>query len=221
LDGDTTRGAFKSLKEANLKIPVPSGWSEEFDSSTRKLFYVNKSTGDVSWKHPVFEGSNKRSRQSEDSESPIAHDHEDYRDTETGFSRTEFLKNEEKRLKLDRSRKKGIKPEDVALRLADLRKVVIGDDSVSELFTGTPQLLVSMITQSIETNEPSERLLLAGLYVLLEDYKQLKVNKSQLMALMDRIDDVLELNAPIPFPPMIIEWIIGGLKLAIPVSYSV
>jgi hypothetical protein len=201
-------GEMKSIKEANLKIPPPPGWTENFDPSTGKYFYTNG--GQVSWNHPLV--GKKRSHE-EDQEDEI-------RDSETGFSRSEFLMNEEKRLKLNR-RKKGIDPDDVSCRLIELRKIMLGGDLTEILFTGTPQVLVSVIESTDADMVERNKHLIAGLFILLEDYRKLRFNKIQLTALMDKIEDLFESVGEHTFSPSIIEWIIGGLKLAVPISYSV
>jgi len=201
---------IKSLKESNLKIPVPPDWTEEYDSASGKHFYVHQRTGEITWKHPLFHHSKRK--QIEDPE-----DEDDTEDVSGEFNRREFLRLEEKRLKLDRRKgKMGI--EDVTNRLNALRdRKLLANQGM--LFSGTPQMLVSLIEAERREDGEIEKLLIAALYVLVEDYKQLKFNKSQLAALLDKIEDIFEDDCL--FSPQVIEWIIGGLKLAIPISYSV
>ncbi len=220
---DSYADDLKSIKEHNLHVPPPTGWEEKMDESSGKTFYVNSKDGDVSWEHPILSRSRKRTitKPNEfvklDREEPVS-DTEAPIETESSFNREEFLREEAKRLKLERRDKKAAKHTDIADTIAEklkgLRNLLGLSDEL--IFSGTPRELLGEI-RTIDGDAKS-KLLFTGLCMILEDYKKLKFNKNQLIGLGDKIDDVVENGGS--FPDHIIAWIEGGLQLAIPIRYS-
>jgi hypothetical protein len=148
-------------------------------------------------------------------------DSEAREETESGFTREEFLREEAKRLKLDRRGKKTATKsidmtETVAHKLDDLRNT-LGFAREEALFSGNPRDLLEKIREC--TDDAKLKFLFAGLCMILEDYKKLKFNKNQLTVLGDKIEDVIENEGH--FPVSVIGWIESGLQIAIPTRYSV
>jgi outer membrane protein assembly factor BamB len=44
-------------KDVATILPLPEGWTEDFDSGSNKTFYYNASTGQSSWERPVAQES--------------------------------------------------------------------------------------------------------------------------------------------------------------------
>lgn len=220
---DSPVADLKSIKENNLHVPPPTGWAEKVDESSGKSYYVNSENGDVSWEHPILSRSRKRvigkSREfvkldvdeSDTDPSPV--------ETESSFKREEFLREESKRLKLERRENKSAKPVDIAETIAsklnELRAVLCITEDI--IFAGTPREMLGEIRNS--SGDAKSKLIFASLCMILEDYKKLKFNKNQLIGLGDKIDDVIE-NGGV-FPDHVVAWVEGGLQLAVPVRYSV
>jgi hypothetical protein len=210
LEGDTD---FKSLKEENLFVLLPPGWEQRKDESSGKPYYVH--AGAVHWEHPILKSSKKRSEfiDPEDDE-PV--------NLPTDFDREEFLQQEKKRLKLDKKEKsRGMTKERIQDQLDQLRSLcpVIPAKSSSPLYVGTPRILLSNI-ESAESEDERTKFLFVALCIMLDDYMQLKFNKTQLAGLSFRLDELIESGGP-PFDPAIVAWIKSGMQIAIPVSYTV
>ena len=193
----------KLVKLENLHVPVGPGWEQRFDESTGVPFFVNLASGEVSWKHPILSGRKRSEIEREESEGEE-------------FDRSEFLRQEEKRLKLDKREKlRGVREGDIASQLERLRvqlEVPLPGESV--LFTGTPQMLLKRISAS--SWDERKQLLTIALSLILEDYKALKFNRSQLMALCSKIEEIEEAGQ---IPAEVESWIVAALQIAIPISY--
>lgn len=221
-------GEIKSLKEENLYIPPPSDWIERIDESSGKSFFVHSKSGETTWRHPIlrrvthkrktdeketkdeFIGAESSSSQ-DDAEAPSA-------DEETGFDRTSFLLQEEKRLRLDKKRNfSGKKIDEVIQERLTVLRGILGlppENDAEPLFVGYPKMLL----ESLKSNPVDARSLFTATKVVFEDFKKLKFNKQQLSGLLDRIDLVIEEES---FSVDSTEWIVGALQLASPVGYSV
>ena len=221
-------GELKSVKEDNLHVPAPPGWDERFDESTGKKFYVRTSDGHVTWTHPIFQTTkpSKRERESEfvgGAVEPEEESETDEKDAETAFDRNEFLKQEEKRLKLDKKRHAAapLTAETILERLHLLRQTLgidpAGGGSTDAKFVGTPKALLDTITGLPESEDRNAWLCIA-LSLVLEDFNKLRFNKNQLVGLLDKVDQVIEEGS---FSDDVEQWICAALKLAIPVSYSI
>ena len=206
---------LKSIKRENLHVVLPNEWIERFDDSEGKFFFVNSSTGETSWVHPILgnvkspeDKRNEVIRQAEESESD--------NDESEGFERAQFLRDEAKRLKLDKKHDSATvsmkKIEEALFNLRTIFNVVKGEHP---LFVGFPRDLVQFCTESYD-GEKAKWLILA-LVLLSEDLKQLKFNKKQLTCLLEKIESIIEDKS---FSPEVIDWIIGGLKIAMPYSHS-
>jgi hypothetical protein len=225
---DPVGGDLKSVKECNLYVLLPDGWSEKMDESSGKPYYVRHEDQSVSWDHPILSRSKQKRKPKEKSEEFVKLDtHEEVSDseareeTESGFKRDEFLCEEAKRLKLDRRGKKTAAKaidmaETVAGKLDDLRNA-LGFAREEALFSGNPRDLLEIIREC--KDDAKLKFLFAGLCMILEDYKKLKFNKNQLTVLGDKIDDVIENEGH--FPDSVIGWIESGLQIAIPTRYSI
>lgn len=221
LEGDAD---FKSLKESNLRVCLPLGWEERVDESSGSVYYVKSVSGEVTWKHPLFSVSNKRSQteagfiNSEEPEEP------ELPKTDTvSFSREEFLQEEQKRLKLDKKEKaKGMTKDKIVAKLDALRALcdwIPPRDETAPIYIGTPRVLLGNIEAAATETEKTKFLFIA-LAIMLADYMQLKFNKTQLAELSLRVDELVD-NGGAPFDPAIVAWIESGLKIAIPISYTI
>lgn len=206
---------LKSIKRENLHVVLPNEWIERFDDSEGKFFFVNSSTGETSWVHPILgnvkspeDKRNEVIRQAEESESD--------NDESEGFERAQFLRDEAKRLKLDKKHDSATvsmkKIEEALFNLRTIFNVVKGEHP---LFVGFPRDLVQICTESY--NGEKAKWLILALVLLSEDLKQLKFNKKQLTCLLEKIESIIEDKS---FSPEVIDWIIGGLKIAMPYSHS-
>ena len=205
-------GELKSLKRENLHIVLPPGIEERIDEASGQPYYLTLASGAVSWRHPILGNRKKKSEfvnpesGDEATETPAAGE----------FDRDEFLEQERKRLRLDKKRQ-GVTDEKVEDALLLLReRLEIGPKSASPLFVGSAAALLSQL----DTAHESERTkyLFVGLQVLFADFKQLKFNKRQLTGLLERVDEICESRS---VSPALEDWIRGGLKVAMPGTYTV
>eukprot|EP00421_Protoceratium_reticulatum_P005030 CAMPEP_0168365232 /NCGR_PEP_ID=MMETSP0228-20121227/4612_1 /TAXON_ID=133427 /ORGANISM="Protoceratium reticulatum, Strain CCCM 535 (=CCMP 1889)" /LENGTH=534 /DNA_ID=CAMNT_0008378007 /DNA_START=85 /DNA_END=1686 /DNA_ORIENTATION=- len=51
---------IKSVKPANLRIPLPEGWEEHYDEHLGRSYFMNAKTQKVTWKHPTV--ANQRAK---------------------------------------------------------------------------------------------------------------------------------------------------------------
>lgn len=206
---------LKAIKRDNLHVVLPNEWTERYDDSEGKFFFVNSNTGETSWVHPIL--GNVKSPEAKRSEViRQADESESDKDESEGFERAQFLREEAKRLKLDKKHDSAtvssLKIEEALLNLRTVFNVVKGEHP---FFVGFPRDLVQIITES--SDEEKAKWLILGLVLLSEDLKQLKFNKKQLTCLLEKIESIIEDKS---FSPEITDWIIGGLKIAIPYSHS-
>jgi hypothetical protein len=225
-------GEHKAIKEDNLHVPTPNGWTERFDSSSGKSYFINDQTGETTWVHPILRrGPSKRKSGLEPKDEFVRREDEleeeeeppatNFQDEETGFDRNEFLRKEEKRLRLDKKRSHtntDVK-EIIKERLGIIRSMM-GVEPVSEgpIFIGTPKILLDTILLK-DTTEDRKRWLFIGLGITFEDFQQLKFNKQQLSGLLERIDQIIEEKGEISSDME--SWVVSALKLAIPQSYTI
>lgn len=226
LDG-SDNSDLKSIKESNLFVPAPIGWTERVDASSGKSYYVCDKDGSVSWEHPLIgEFASKEHSTSVQSNEFVKLDGQDIeRDTlepvdgETNFNREEFLHQEAKRLKLDRRAAKSSKAdvsEIVMSKLNQLREMFHFTEG-EDLFSGNSRELLNAIRES--SGNAKIKFLFCGFFVIFEDYKKLRFNKNQLIVLSDKISDVIDSEGL--FPDYVIGWIESGLQIATPTRYSV
>jgi hypothetical protein len=99
-------GEIKSVKEENIYIPLPNGWMERIDDSTGKSYFIHNTSGETTWSHPILKRGKRKPTEDAARDEFVGQDEEDSDredrkgDEETGFDRSEFLKQEEKRLRL-------------------------------------------------------------------------------------------------------------------------
>lgn len=221
-------GEIKSLMEANLYIPPPADWIERIDESSGKSYFVHSKSGETTWTHPILRRVAHKRKSAEKeakdefvrAESSFSEDEGEApgADEETGFDRTSFLHQEEKRLRLDKKRNvSGKKIDEVIQERLTVLRGILGlppANDAEPLFVGCPKVLL----ESLEANPVDDRIFFTATQVVFQDFKNLKFNKQQLAGLLDRIDLVIEEES---FSVDSTEWIVGALKLASPVSYSV
>lgn len=218
----------KSLKRDNIHVCLPRGWTEQVDQSTGETFYREISSNKVTWSHPILDIANKAEKQKSATQSEfVSVINEDDSGSEVGddsgspsFKREEFLEQERKRLRLDKKRQAGEATEDnlrETLLLIRSNFHISSVDSTAPLFIGTAKTLLDAI-QTASNKEEQVKLLYIALEVILEDLRRLKFNKRQLVGFLEHLDQILEEES---IGEAMKDWIIGGLKLAAPISYSI
>ena len=205
-------GELKSIKEDNLHVVLPTHWIERFDDSSGKNFYVNSITGVTTWDHPIL--GRKSSEKAEFINPPTETDTK--ADDSDEFDRAGFLRDEAKRLKLDKSRDSNtVNISKVEEAISELRGILEVSKGSSPMFVGLASELVEILA-SARPDEKAKWLVLA-LELLFEDFRKLRFNKKQISTLLDKIETVI---AEKSFSNDVIEWILGGLKIAIPSPYT-
>ena len=212
---------LKAIKPENLHVVLPPGWDEKFDSSTGKKFFINPS-GLTSWDHPILNTSSCKARSTDE----FVNHHGDMgdktddpsdREDPGEFNRSQFLRDEAKRLKLDKKREfSTVDWKMVENHLSGLRDSFRVDKLEKPSFIGLPKDLLENLNTASSSEELTKWLVIS--FVLLaEDLRQLKFNKKQIAVLIEKIDSVIEEKT---FNQDMIDWIIGGLKVAMPFSYT-
>lgn len=219
---------LKSLKADNLHACLPPGWTEQVDQSTGETFYREIASDRVTWSHPVLGGANKADKRKTASQSEFVGEASNDDSTSepeddagpSSFKRGEFLDQERKRLRLDKKRQAGEASEAnlrETLQLIRSKFSLFPLDTREPLYIGTAKTLLDAILAASSEQEQI-RLLYIALEVICQDLRKLKFNKRQLVGFLEHLDQILEEES---FSEPIKEWIIGGLKLAAPISYSI
>lgn len=218
----------KSLKRDNVHVCLPRGWTEQVDQSTGETFYREIASNKVTWSHPILDIANKVEKRKSATQSEfVSGTNEDDSASEVdddagspSFKRAEFLDQERKRLRLDKKRQAGEATEDnIRETLLRIRSKfhIVSAELTTPLYIGTAKTLLDAI-QTAGNKQEEVKLSYIALEVIFEDLRKLKFNKRQLVGFLEHLDQILEEES---IGELLKDWIIGGLKLAAPISYSI
>ena len=206
---------MKSLKKENLFVCLPAGWTQEVDPASGETFFRDSHTNKVTWEHPILGAAKKTTRPSEFVERPENHESASSGDEEepADFSRSEFLEQERKRLRLDKKRQT-TNQDSLRDTLGSIRSVlgIPPEDENSVIFEGSPRELLNELEQTDDVTMVN-RLCYVALVMILEDLLKLKFNKKQLVGYQEHLDEILETRS---VEPGMLDWIKAGLKIAAP-----
>ena len=206
---------MKSLKKENLFVCLPAGWTQEVDPASGEAFFRDVTTNKVTWEHPILGAAKKFKIPSEFVESPGNHESASSGDEDEAadFSRSEFLEQERKRLRLDKKRQT-TNEESLRDTIRSIHTAlgIPTEDENSVIFDGSPRELLEELEKT-EDGSMVNRLCYVALLMILEDLLQLKFNKKQLVGYQEHLDEILESGS---VGPGMLEWIKAGLKIAAP-----